>query len=56
MSLIDKLATIFFDLFGITRPTEDRRHLAAWFVFGLMLAMASLIVLGGVLLYRVLRA
>lgn len=56
MSLLEKFADIFFDVFGITKPTDKTRRLAAWFLFGMLLAVAVLLFLAAILLYHLIRA
>ena len=54
MNLLDKLATIFFDIFGITHPTEKARRRATWFLVGMLVLVAIAVVSGGTLLYHLM--
>lgn len=55
MKLLEGLASVFIDFFGITRPTEKARRRASWFIFGMMV-LALLLVFGvGGLFWRVLK-
>lgn len=55
MYLLDKLATIFFDIFGITHPSEKARRRATWFLIGMLMLVAIAVVSGGTLLYHLIR-
>lgn len=41
--LLEALAAAFINTFGITQPTEATRRRAAWFIFGLLIAMGVVV-------------
>ena len=55
MRLIEALASVFIDTFGITRPDEQTRRRAAWFILGMLTMVLVGLCIGGVLLFRVIR-
>jgi hypothetical protein len=56
MRLLDALASLFINTFGITQPTEQTRRRASWFIFAL-LVLALLVVAGvGAVVYRWMHA
>lgn len=55
MKLLEGLATIFINTFGITQPTERQRRRASWFIFGLLVAAIVLVALIGILLSHSIR-
>jgi hypothetical protein len=56
MNLLEALAGIFINTFGITQPTDRTRRMAAWFILGMLVAVAMVLTLGGITLWRILRA
>ncbi len=54
MNVLEALASIFIDTFGITQPTDTTRRRAAWFILGLMTLTLILVVSVGVFLLRIL--
>jgi hypothetical protein len=50
MRLLEALASIFINVFGITQPTDKKRRQVAWF----LLIMLTLIILGLVAVASVL--
>jgi len=54
MNLLEKLADIFFDTFGITKPTDQARGRAAWFLLIMMLVVMAVLVGVSLLLYHLL--
>ena len=52
MTLLEKLADIFFDTFGITKPADQARSRAAWFLFTMM--VLGVLVGVSILLYHLL--
>jgi len=55
MGLLDTLASVFINTFGITQPSEATRRRAAWFIFGMLCLTVAVVVAGGILLYNLLR-
>jgi len=55
MKLLDGLATIFINTFGITQPSEKARRQASWFIFGLMVVTLVVVAIVGVILSHVIR-
>lgn len=54
MTLLEKLADIFFDTFGITKPADQARSRAAWFLFTMMVLVLGVLVGVSILLYHLL--
>jgi len=54
MNLLEKLADIFFDTFGITKPTDQARGRAAWFLFVMLVVVLGVLVGVSLLLYHLL--
>jgi hypothetical protein len=54
MHLLETLAMAFFNIFGITQPSENTRARATWFLFGMLFLVALAVSLGGWLLYRLI--
>lgn len=54
MNVLETLATAFINTFGITQPTEKTRRQAAWFIFGLMMLVLIVIIVGAAALIRIL--
>ena len=44
----------FFNIFGITQPTEKARARATWFLCGMLVLVAAAVATGGFLVYRVM--
>jgi hypothetical protein len=55
MGLLDALASVFINTFGITQPSESMRRRAAWFIFGMLCLTVVIVVVGGTVLYHLLR-
>jgi hypothetical protein len=52
MRLLEALASIFINVFGITQPTEKKRRQVAWFILGMMvLVLAGLVLIATLLLH-----
>jgi uncharacterized membrane protein len=54
MHLLETLASAFFNIFGITQPSERARSRATWFLFGMLLLVAVAVASGGYLLYHLI--
>jgi len=52
MRLLEALANIFINTFGITQPTPAARRQAAWFILGLLVAALVIVVVVGAVLYQ----
>jgi hypothetical protein len=55
MRLLEALASLFINTFGITQPTEQTRRRAAWFIFALLLVTLAVVSTVGILVYRWMR-
>jgi hypothetical protein len=52
MPLLEALASVFINTFGITQPTEKTRRRVAWFILGMLALVAlALAAIGAVLLH-----
>jgi hypothetical protein len=52
MRLLEALASIFINVFGITQPTEKKRRQVAWFLLVMLsLVVIILIVIASVLMH-----
>ena len=54
MGLLERFATIFFDVFGITHPTEAVRRRATIFLCGMLVLVAIAIAAGAWALYHLM--
>ena len=54
MRLLEALASIFINVFGITQPTPQMRRKAAWFILGLLLFALCAVAAVGFVLYHLL--
>jgi len=54
MHPLETFATAFFNIFGITQPTEKARARATWFLCGMLVLVAAAVATGGFLVYRVM--
>ena len=54
MRLLEALASIFINVFGITQPTPEMRRKAAWFILVLLTLTLLLVVAVGLVLYQTL--
>jgi hypothetical protein len=54
MRLLEALANIFINTFGITQPSDKTRRQAAWFILGLLVAALAVVSLIGFTLYQLL--
>ena len=52
MRILEALASIFINTFGITQPSPAARRQAAWFIFGLLVAALVVVVVVGTVLYQ----
>ncbi|HEY5328862.1 MAG TPA: hypothetical protein VIJ79_03175 [Acidobacteriaceae bacterium] len=55
MRLLEALASIFINVFGITQPTPEMRRKAAWFILVLLMLTLLLVAAVGIVLYQVIR-
>jgi hypothetical protein len=55
MRILEALANIFINTFGITQPTDATRRQAAWFILGLMVAALAVVTIIGSVIFRVVR-
>jgi hypothetical protein len=55
MHILEALASIFINTFGITQPTAETRRKAAWFILALLVGTLAVVVLIGTVLYNLLR-
>jgi len=55
MRLLEALASIFINTFGITQPTDETRRRAAWFILALLLLALAVVTTVGVIVYQLLR-
>ncbi|MGI4828426.1 MAG: hypothetical protein ACRYFU_09595 [Janthinobacterium lividum] len=51
MKFLETLASAFINTFGITQPTDEARRRAAWFILGLLILMAAIVVCVGYVFY-----
>ena len=56
MRLLEALASLFINTFGITQPTDATRRRAAWFILGLLILMLAVVATVGYVLYRSMHA
>lgn len=54
MPLLRYLASVFIDVFGVTRPSAETRDRAALYIFLLLLSVVAAVFLVGILAARVL--
>jgi len=54
MHPLETLATAFFNIFGITQPSESSRSRATWFLFAMLGLVALAVASGGWLLYHLM--
>lgn len=54
MRLLEALASIFINVFGITQPTPEMRRKAAWFILGLLLLALCAVAVVGLVLHQIL--
>ena len=52
MNLLDRLASIFINVFGITQPSEKTRRRASWFIAVMLVLALAVVVLLGVVFYQ----
>jgi hypothetical protein len=52
MRLLEALASLFINTFGITQPNDQTRRRAAWFIFTLLLLAFCVVAFVGTLVYR----
>jgi hypothetical protein len=52
MGIMEALASVFINTFGITQPTEKTRRQAAWFILGMVVMVGvALVALGAALMH-----
>lgn len=51
VKFLEVLAAAFINTFGITQPTDEARRRAAWFILGLLLLMAAVVICVGYAFY-----
>jgi len=56
MRLLEALAGVFINTFGITQPTDKTRRRAAWFIFGMLTLVVCGLCAGAVLIARLFRS
>jgi high-affinity Fe2+/Pb2+ permease len=56
MRLLESLAGIFIDTFGITQPTDKTRRQAAWFILGMLTLVLCGLVAGGFIIFHFVRS
>lgn len=56
MRLLETLADIFINTFGITQPTPEARRRASWFILAMMILVLVVVASVGFVLYRTLHA
>jgi len=54
MNLLEALANVFINTFGITQPSDKMRRQAAWFILGLLVVALSAVAAVGFALYQLL--
>jgi hypothetical protein len=54
MHPLETFATVFFNIFGITQPSEKARARATWFLCGMLGLVALTVATGGWALYRLM--
>jgi|GEM_PF-752089 len=54
MRLLEALASIFINVFGITQPTPEMRRKAAWFILALLTIALLVVAAIALVLYQVL--
>jgi hypothetical protein len=52
MRILEALASLFVNTFGITQPTDEMRRKAAWFILGLLLVALGAVAVIGFVLYQ----
>lgn len=55
MRLLEALAGVFINTFGITQPTDKTRRQTAWFILGMMTLVICGLCAGAILISRLLR-
>jgi len=56
MRLLEALASMFINTFGITQPTDQGRRRAAWFILCLLILTLVVVATAGYVLYRSMHA
>ncbi len=54
MHPLESFATVFFNIFGITQPSDSARARATWFLFAMLVLVALTVAGGGWLLYHLM--
>jgi hypothetical protein len=54
MQLLETLAVAFFNVFGITQPSDATRRRAAWFLFVMLLLVAAGLTAAGMTIYHLM--
>lgn len=55
MRILEALASIFINTFGITQPTDEMRRRTAWFILGLLMIALGVVFVVGIVVYHLLR-
>jgi hypothetical protein len=55
MRLLEALASLFINTFGITQPTDQTRRRAAWFIFALLVLALCVVATVGTVIFRWMR-
>ena len=53
MRILEGLASIFINTFGITQPTDEVRRKAAWFILALLIITLILVSIAGLVVFQV---
>ena len=56
MRLLEALASVFINTFGITQPTDKTRRHAAWFILILLVIALCVVATAGAIIYRWMHA
>ncbi len=55
MRVLEALANLFINTFGITQPTDATRRRAAWFILGLLVVALVVVSFVGLVIYHVIQ-
>jgi hypothetical protein len=56
MNILERVAHVFVNTFGITQPTVEARRKAAWFILALLIGTLIVVAIAGMLIYRMLHS
>jgi hypothetical protein len=56
MNILERLADVFVNTFGITQPSPETRRKASWFILALLIGTLAVVALAGTLIYRLLHS